>query len=94
MAYIALGIGFCLLTQLGRYAGMLDITIDRAECDVELELGVTGSVLRGDVQAACPGVRTVVRVESSADHATLLRVVDLARRGWTRDVPALRRPGR
>jgi uncharacterized OsmC-like protein len=81
IAYMALGMGFCLLTQLGRYASMKKVDFTRAECDVELDLGVTGSVLRGDVAAACHGARTVFRVESDADPAALLEVITLAKRG-------------
>jgi uncharacterized OsmC-like protein len=81
LAYIALGMGFCLLTQLGRYASMKKVTYRRAECDVELDLGASGSVLRGDVVASCSGARTVFRVESDADPAALLEVIRLAKRG-------------
>ena len=81
IAYMALGLGFCLLTQVGRYASMKKVDYQRAECDVELDLGVSGSVLRGDVQAACHGARTVLRVESDADPAAILEVVTLAKRG-------------
>ena len=81
LAYMALGMGFCLLTQLGRYAAMKKVHYRRAECDVEIDLGVTGSVLRGDVNAACHGARTVFRVESDADHDALVEVVTLAKRG-------------
>ena len=81
IAYIALGLGFCLLTQVGRYAAMKKVPYTRAECDVELDLGITGSVLRGDVAANCPGARTVLRVESDADAAAILEVITLAKRG-------------
>jgi uncharacterized OsmC-like protein len=81
IAYMALGMGFCLLTQLGRYASMKKIDFQRAECDVEFDLGVTGSVLRGDVAAAVYAARTVFRVESDADPAGLLEVITLAKKG-------------
>jgi uncharacterized OsmC-like protein len=81
IAYMALGMGFCLLTQLGRYAGIKKVSYRRAECDVEIDLGSTGSVLRGDVQAACYGAKTVFRVESDADPAALLEVITLAKHG-------------
>lgn len=81
IAYMALGMGFCLLTQIGRYAGMKKVEYTKAECDVEFDLGVTGSVLRGDVAAACSGARTVLRVESPAEPEAILEVITLAKRG-------------
>src|SRR4051795_11053656 len=65
----------------GRGAGIKKVSYRRAECDVEIDLGTTGSVLRGDVQAACYGAKTVFRIESDADPAALLEVITLAKHG-------------
>ena len=52
LTYLVAGVGFCLLTQVVRYAAMLKKTITNVECDCEFDTHVDDSVLRGDVQAS------------------------------------------
>lgn len=81
LSWLALSVGWCVLTQIERYSEMLKTEVDDASCTVEMDFNLTGSALRGTIQAGCGGVRTHLRVQSRADVADVVRVVSTARRG-------------
>lgn len=81
LAYFGLAAGWCVLSQLMRYARARRIEILDATCDVELDWELSGSVIRGDVQARCLSVRYSMYVESPDDDEAVRAVVQLARQG-------------
>lgn len=81
LAYFGLAAGWCVLSQLMRYAQARRLEITDATCDVELDWELSGSVIRGDVQARCRGVRYTMRVDSPDDEEAVREVVQLARQG-------------
>ena len=48
---------------------------------MELDWGLSGSVVRGDVAARCNAVRTRVRVESPAPPSDVAKLVAMAKSG-------------
>ncbi|MGH9089629.1 MAG: hypothetical protein ACRDYZ_16230 [Acidimicrobiales bacterium] len=64
-----------------RYASILKKTIDRAECDVDFDWYLEGSVLKGTVRSGATGCRTRLVVDSPEDEADILRIVRLAKQG-------------
>jgi hypothetical protein len=60
---------------------MRKTVIDRAECDVDFDWFLAGSVLRGTVRSGATGCRTRLVVDSPAPEAEILEVVALAKRG-------------
>jgi uncharacterized OsmC-like protein len=81
LTYLAASVGFCLLTQVVRYALMLRKTITKLECDAEFDSHIDGSVLKGDVQASVTEFRIHIRLESPEPDEEIARVIRLAKRG-------------
>jgi uncharacterized OsmC-like protein len=81
LLYVAAGIGFCLLTQLARYAAIHKVVVDRADCTVEIDYFIRGSVLRGDVEAGATACRSHFVVDSGAPADVVEKVIRLAKQG-------------
>ena len=64
-----------------RYASTLKKTIDRAECQVESDWFLEGSVLRGTVTSDATQCRTRFIIDSPEPEENVLRIVRLARQG-------------
>lgn len=64
-----------------RYASTLKTTIDRAECHVELDWFLEGSVLRGTVNSGATQCRTRFIIDSPEAEEDVLRIVRLAKQG-------------
>jgi uncharacterized OsmC-like protein len=64
-----------------RYASTLKKTIDRAECQIEFDWFLEGSVLRGTVNAGTTQCRTRFIIDSPESEEDVLRIVRLAKRG-------------
>ena len=64
-----------------RYASTLKTTIDRAECHVELDWFLEGSVLRGTVNSGATQCRTRFIIDSPESEESVLRIVRLAKQG-------------
>ena len=64
-----------------RYASTLKTTIDRAECHVELDWFLEGSVLRGTVNSGATQCRTRFIIDSHESEEDVLRIVRLAKQG-------------
>lgn len=60
---------------------MLKKTIDRAECTVEFDWFLEGSVLQGTVNAGTTECRTHFVIESPESDEDILTVIRLAKRG-------------
>lgn len=60
---------------------MLKMTVNRAECDVELDWFLEGSVLAGTVRSGANACRTRLVIDSPEAEADILRVVRLAKQG-------------
>jgi hypothetical protein len=69
------------LAQLARYAHVRKVTITGATCRTELDFVLTGSVKRGDVEAACSEARTHLDVRSPDPDDAVAEVVRLAHNG-------------
>ena len=64
-----------------RYASTLKTTIDRAECHVELDWFLEGSMLRGTVNSGATQCRTRFIIDSPESEEDVLRIVRLAKQG-------------
>jgi uncharacterized OsmC-like protein len=60
---------------------MLKKTIDRAECSVEFDWYLEGSVLRGTVEAGATECRTHFVIDSPESRQDIFRIIRLAKRG-------------
>ncbi len=60
---------------------MTKTTFEKATCRVEFDYFLKGSVLRGDVNSGCRGVRTHFKVESSETEEKILNIIRLAKQG-------------
>lgn len=60
---------------------MLKKTIDRAECEVDIDWFLEGSVLAGTVHSGARGCRTRLIVDSPEPEADVMRIVRLAEAG-------------
>lgn len=60
---------------------MLKKTIDSAECTVEFDWYLQGSVLRGTVDAGASECRTHFVIDSPESEEDILRIIKLAKRG-------------
>lgn len=60
---------------------MLKKTIDRAECAVEFDWYLQGSVLRGTVEAGATECRTQFVIDSPESDDDIIRIIKLAKRG-------------
>ena len=70
-----------MLTQVTRYASMLRKTIVRAECEVEFDFYLEGSVLRGTVRSGARERRTRLHIDSPVPEEVIERIVRLAKQG-------------
>jgi uncharacterized OsmC-like protein len=66
---------------LARYASILKTTITSAECHVEFDWFLSGSVLAGTVQGGASACRTHFVVDSPDPEDEVLRVIRLAKQG-------------
>ena len=60
---------------------MTKTAFEKATCRVEFDYFLKGSVLKGDVNSGCRGVRTHFKVESSESEEKILNIIRLAKRG-------------
>jgi hypothetical protein len=60
---------------------MLKKTIDRAECTVEFDWFLEGSVLKGTVSAGTTQCRTKFLIDSPESDEDILTIIRLAKRG-------------
>jgi len=81
LTYVVAGIGFCLLTQVRRYASMLKIDITRADARVEMDGFHDGSIIAGTMHSGIRAFRINVDIESPEPKDRVARVIDLAQRG-------------
>lgn len=81
LRYLEAAVGFCLLTQISRYAAMLKLDVDAAECVVEFDWVLSGSVLKGTVDAGARMCRVHLEVESREADEDIARLVRLAKSG-------------
>lgn len=60
---------------------MMKKQVTRAECDVEFDWFLHGSVLAGTVQAGATACRTRFRIESPEPDDVILKIIRLAKQG-------------
>ncbi len=60
---------------------MTKTSFEKATCRVEFDYFLKGSVLKGDVNSGCRGVRTHFKVESSEAEKKILNIIRLAKQG-------------
>ncbi len=60
---------------------MLKLSVTRADCRVEFDWYLGGSVLAGSVQAGAAACRTRLEIDSPEPEADIVRLIRLAKRG-------------
>jgi len=60
---------------------MKKVDIGDAECAVEMDWYLRGSVLRGTVESGCTEFRSNFSVRSNDDRSSVIEVIELAKKG-------------
>jgi uncharacterized OsmC-like protein len=80
LQFLAAALGFCLLTQLERYAPQHRVDLGSAEADIVARFVSDGSVLAGDIRSWCDGVEVSLQVQSKSPPGQVERLLELAER--------------
>ena len=81
MDYMAMATGFCLLTQIERYAFMMKITVSDIRVDVTFRKTLGGSLRQGTVFNEWQGVDTHLTFDSDASAEDLEHLIRNAKGG-------------
>lgn len=81
LAYFTAAIGFCLMTQISRYAHMRKLTVNEVRLETTVHFRNEGSVLAGTIQGFVDKVETHVHITSPEDEATVQKLLADAERG-------------
>ena len=69
------------MTQIGRFAHMRKLRIDKVRGHVEVHISREGSLLGGTIEASVDRVQTRYEIDSPEDRATVAALVRAARSG-------------
>lgn len=81
MDYMGMAVGFCLLTQIARYAHMMKISVSNMSVKVALRKTLGGSLLKGTVFNRWNGVDTHLEFDSDASPEQLKHLIRNAKGG-------------
>jgi len=80
LAYVSAGVGFCFMTQLGRYAHIMKWSLDSYSIVQDNAYESAGSLVRGDLRSEARPFGTHVFVRSGRSDAEARRLVALGER--------------
>jgi uncharacterized OsmC-like protein len=80
LAYVSAGVGFCFMTQLGRYARIMKWSLDSYSIVQDNAYESAGSLVRGDLRSEASPFGTHVFVRSGRSDAEARRLVALGER--------------
>jgi OsmC-like protein len=81
LQYFIASVGFCMFTQLNRFALHAEIEIDQAEMDLRMSYDMSGKLLLADLPAAAQGLTYCFLIKSGAPVEKIIRVAQLTDKG-------------
>lgn len=77
LQYFIASIGFCMFSQLTRFASRLSVPIDDLEMDLRMTYDLNGRFPLRNISAATRGLTYVVKIRSPAPAERVMRVAQL-----------------
>lgn len=77
--YMVASVGMCILTQLIRYANVLDVSIQGARAEVVMDWSSSGSARNGSLKAHVHGAAVRLEVESDDAEDRIAGLIKIAR---------------
>jgi uncharacterized OsmC-like protein len=81
LQYFIASIGFCMFSQLARFASQSEVRIEDAEMDLRMTYDLTGKLRTRDFSSMAQGLSYVFKLKSPALVEKVIRVVQLADKG-------------
>jgi uncharacterized OsmC-like protein len=81
LQYFIASIGFCMFSQLTRFAARLEVPIEGLEMDLRMTYDLSGRFPLKDLSAATRGLSYVVKIKSPASAERVMRVAQLTDKG-------------
>lgn len=81
LQYFIASIGFCMFSQLKRFAARAEVAIDDLEMDLRMTYDLSGRFVAKDFSDAARGMRYVFKIASPSPLEQVIRVAQAADRG-------------
>jgi len=81
LQYFIASIGFCMFSQLTRFASRLGVPIEDLEMDLRMTYDLSGRFPVNDLSAATQGLSYELRIKSPAPAERVMRVAQLTDKG-------------
>lgn len=81
LQYFIASIGFCMFSQLTRFASRLQVRIEDLEMDLRMTYDPMGKLALGHMTEAMQGFTYLVKIKSSAPTERVMRVAQLTAKG-------------
>lgn len=81
LQYFIASIGFCMLSQLARFAAKLEVPIEDAEMEVRMTYNLRAKNRLANFATAAQGLNYFFKIESQAPIDTVIRVAQLTDKG-------------
>jgi uncharacterized OsmC-like protein len=81
LQYVIAAIGFCMFSQLKRFAARAEVAIDDLEMDLRMTYDLSGQFPVKDLADAAQGIRYVFKMTSRAPLDQIIKIAQAADRG-------------
>ncbi len=81
LQYFIASIGFCMFSQLTRFASRLGVLIEDLEMELRMTYDLSGSFSLSDISAATQGLSYEIKIKSPAPMERVMRVAQLTDKG-------------
>jgi uncharacterized OsmC-like protein len=81
LQYFIASIGFCMFSQLTRFAARLGVPFEDLEMDLQMTYDLSGRFPLSDLAAATRGLSYLVKIKSPAPAERVMRVAQLTDKG-------------
>lgn len=81
LQYFIASIGFCMVSQLKRFASRMGVPIEELEMDLRMTYDLTGRFPLRHISAATQGLSYILKIKSPAPAERVMRVAQLTDKG-------------